>query len=292
MKRPSRSFALRALLAVGAAAFAVVVYVYVTLPDVRELAIVNPSSTAFMQLRQREAQREGRHVGHDQSWVPYSRISPNLTRAVLVAEDSAFWQHDGIDIEQIRVSIETAIEHGGTIRGASTITQQLAKNLYLSPSRDPFRKVRELIITRRLEAALTKARILEIYLNVVEWGDGIWGAEAASRRYFGVSASSLSRQQAALLAGALINPIRYNPGHPPPRLLRRQRIILARMGSVEPPAPEVSTAAPTWSPSDVRIEIIDDGPRGDLEGVEPRNGSTKSPRSAEGTEEPDSDPPD
>ena len=169
-------------------------------------------------------------------WVPYRRISPHLKRAVLVAEDSAFWDHEGIDIEQIKVSIETAIEKGDAPRGASTITQQLAKNLYLSPSRDPLRKVKELIITRRLEAALPKARILEIYLNVVEWGDGIWGAEAAARRYFGVSASSLTRAQAALLAGALINPVRYSPGRPPARLLRRQQIILARMGSVEPRA--------------------------------------------------------
>src|SRR5205085_10506406 len=115
------------------------------------------------------------------------------------------------------------------------ITQQLAKNLYLSPSRDPFRKLRELVITRRLEAALSKQRIFEIYLNVVEWGDGIWGAEAAAREYFGVPASALSRAQAALLAGALINPRRYNPGRPATRLLRRQRIILARMGTVEPP---------------------------------------------------------
>ena len=133
-------------------------------------------------------------------------------------------------------------ERGDAPRGASTITQQLAKNLYLSPSRDPLRKLRELIITRRLEAALPKARILEIYLNVVEWGDGVWGAEAAARRYFGVSASALSRAQAALLAGALINPLRYNPGRPPTRLLRRQQIILARMGSVEPPVPPPAPA--------------------------------------------------
>ncbi len=117
----------------------------------------------------------------DQRWVPYSRISPNLRRAVLAAEDSAFWQHDGIDIEQIRVAVKQALERGDVPRGASTITQQLAKNLYLSPSRDPLRKLRELVITRRLEAELSKQRIFEIYLNVVEWGDGVWGAEAASR---------------------------------------------------------------------------------------------------------------
>ena len=108
--------------------------------------------------------------------------------------------------------------------------------------------MKELIITRRLEAALSKARILEMYLNVVEWGDGIWGAEAASRQYFGVSASSLTPAQAALLAGALINPVRYSPGHPPARLLRRQQIILARMGSVEPPAPPPSATPESDEP--------------------------------------------
>ena len=210
---------------------------YLTLPDVRVLAKSNPTMTAFMQLRAAQAEAEGRKVRRAYQWVSYRRISPHLKRAVLVAEDSAFWDHEGIDIEQIKVSIETAIEKGDTPRGASTITQQLAKNLYLSPSQNPLRKVKELIITRRLEAALPKARILELYLNVVEWGDGIWGAEAAARRYFGVSAASLTRAQAALLAGALINPVRYSPGNPPARLLRRQQIILARMGSVEPPAP-------------------------------------------------------
>jgi monofunctional biosynthetic peptidoglycan transglycosylase len=182
--------------------------------------------------------------------VPYRHISPNLKRAVLVAEDSAFWEHEGIDLEQIKESIETAIEKGDAPRGASTITQQLAKNLYLSPSRDPLRKLKELIITRRLEATLPKARILELYLNVVEWGDGVWGAEAASREYFGTSAAALSPQQAALLAGALINPIRYSPGRPPRRLLRRQQIILSRMGRVEPPpvatdVPRPAHPAPT-----------------------------------------------
>jgi monofunctional biosynthetic peptidoglycan transglycosylase len=212
---------------------------------VRQLARTNPTSTAFMELRAAEARAEGRKVRRVQRWVPYRRISPHLKRAVIVAEDSAFFAHEGIDVEQIRKALEDALEKGDTPRGASTITQQLAKNLYLSPSRDPLRKLRELIITRRLEAALPKARILEIYLNVVEWGDGIWGAEAASRAYFGVPAAGLSRAQAALLAGALINPIRYSPGRPPGRLLRRQQIILSRMGGVEPPPP---IAAPDPAP--------------------------------------------
>jgi monofunctional glycosyltransferase len=241
--------------AIAALAFGAVVYTYLTIPDVRPLATANPKMTAFMALRARESENAGKPFQFDQRWVPYSRISPNLRRAVLAAEDSAFWQHEGIDVEQIRVAVQQAIDKGAVPRGASTITQQLAKNLYLSPSRDPLRKLRELIITRRLEASLSKQRIFEIYLNVVEWGDGVWGAEAAARRYFGVPASALSRPQAALLAGALINPRRYNPGRPPRRLLRRQAIILARMGTVEPPVGGRPAAPP---PPEAALSLEED----------------------------------
>jgi monofunctional biosynthetic peptidoglycan transglycosylase len=223
--------------ALAAVGFAVLAYVYLTLPDVRSLATTNPTRTAFMELRERQAAAEGKRLRHVHRWVPYSRISQSLKRAVLVAEDDAFWDHEGIDMEQIRRSIEINLQRGAAVRGASTLTQQLAKNLYLSPSRDPLRKLRELIIARRLEAELPKARIFEIYLNVIEWGDGIWGAEAAARTYFGVRASALSPAQSALLAGAIINPRVLNPAHPSPRLVRRQRMLLARMGSVTPPPP-------------------------------------------------------
>jgi monofunctional biosynthetic peptidoglycan transglycosylase len=209
--------------------------VYLTLPDVRPLASTNPTTTAWMEMRREQAHAAGRTLRHDHRWVPYSRISPQLKRAVIVAEDSAFWRHEGVDLEQIRESMEINLEQGRAARGASTITQQLAKNLYLSPSRNPIRKLRELIIARRLEATLDKARILEIYLNVIEWGDGIWGAEAASRRYFNVPAARLSGPQAALLAGAIINPRVYNPARPNARLQRRQRIVLRRMNAVIPP---------------------------------------------------------
>jgi monofunctional biosynthetic peptidoglycan transglycosylase len=156
-----------------------------------------------------------------------------------------------VDIEQLRESIQVNWEQGRAVRGASTITQQLAKNLYLSPSRSPLRKLRELIIARRLEAALPKARIFEIYLNVIEWGDGIWGAEGAARAYFRVPASALSREQSALLAGAIINPRVLNPARPTPRLIRRQRIVLSRMGDVTPPVP-----APVAPP---RAEPVEEG---------------------------------
>ena len=223
-----------AVVAVGA--FAFVAYAYLTLPDVRPLARENPSSTAFSEIRAREARDAGRKPRHVQRWISYRRISPNLTRAVLVAEDAAFWGHDGVDYDELQKSIELDWARGQLVRGASTITQQLAKNLYLSPSRNPLRKLRELIIARRLEAELTKTRIFELYLNVIEWGDGIYGVEAASQTYFGHSSATLGPSEAALLAGAIVNPRLLNPAKPTPRLLRRQQIILRRMrpaGAVE-----------------------------------------------------------
>ena len=247
MKRFPGSRILRIAAGVGAVAFSVLSYVYLTLPDVRPLARINPKTTAFMELREREAAAAGRPVKRAQRWVPYSRISINLRRAVLAAEDSAFFDHEGVDIAEIRKSIQDSFEKGKELRGASTITQQLAKNLYLSPSRNPLRKLQELMITWRLETALSKARIFEIYLNVIEWGDLVWGAEAASRTYFAVPASALSREQAALLAGAIINPRLYSPANPRGRLLRRQQIILARMPGYEPPAP-VPAAVPVAMP--------------------------------------------
>ena len=229
----------RAIQGAFALAFAAAIYGYVTLPDVRPLARTNPPTTAFIELRAREASMQGRPVRRVQRWVSYGRISPELKRAVLVAEDAAFWQHDGVDYDELQKSIEVDWARGQLTRGASTITQQLAKNLFLSPTKSPTRKLRELILARRLEAGLTKTRILEIYLNVIEWGDGIYGVDAAARAYFGASASSLNASQSALLAGAIINPRVLSPGRPTARLLRRQQLILRRMGAVQPPSDEV-----------------------------------------------------
>jgi monofunctional glycosyltransferase len=226
---------LRILVAIPAIAVALLAYLYLTLPDVRALRTVNPSTTAFMELREREARAHGRAPRRVQRWVSYSRISPNLKRAVLVAEDDLFWQHQGVDFEQLQESFEADWTRGRLLRGGSTITQQLAKNLYLSPSRNPVRKLRELVIARRLEAELKKARIFELYLNVIEWGDGIYGAEAASRAYFQTSAASLGASESALLAAAIINPRLLNPARPGARLLRRQQLILRRMGAEIPP---------------------------------------------------------
>lgn len=221
---------------------------YATLPDVRPLLTKNPETTAFIELRAREARAKGETPKRDQRWVSYNRISPNLKRAVLIAEDSGFFEHDGIDFEQIRESIEVNLDKFEFSRGASTLTQQLAKNLYLSPSKNPIRKFREILLARALEAALSKRRIFEIYLNVIEWGDGIYGVEAASRRYFGIPASALSAEQAALLAGAIVNPRVLTPGSPTRRLIARQHLILRRMGqgatAVPEPLPGATSSLP------------------------------------------------
>ena len=223
------------ILGVAALGFGLLAYSFLTLPDVRPLKANNPSTTAFIELRAEEARAKGHQPRRAQRWVAYRNISPNLTRAVLVAEDDLFWQHEGLDIDQLQESLATDWARGRLARGGSTITQQLAKNLYLSPSKNPLRKLRELLIARRLEAELKKARILELYLNVIEWGDGVYGVESASRTYFGVSATEVSPQQAALLAAAIVNPRLLNPAHPSARLIRRQQLILRRMNIVTPP---------------------------------------------------------
>ena len=215
--------------------FGCLCYVYLALPDVRPLRTENPSTTAFIELRAREAEARGEPPRRLQRWTSYAHISQDLKRAVLVAEDDAFWQHEGVDFEQIQESFVLDWARGRFMRGGSTITQQLAKNLYLSPSRNPVRKLRELIIARRLEAELSKRRILELYLNVIEWGDGVYGAEAAAERYFHTPASDLGPEESSLLAASIINPRLLSPAHPSARLRRRQQLILRRMGAVTPP---------------------------------------------------------
>ncbi len=233
----------RSVMAALAIGFSGASYLYLTLPDVRALESSNPSTTAFIELREREARARGVQPRRIQRWVGSRGISPHLKRAVLIAEDDAFWQHEGIDLDQLQESLELDWARGRLARGGSTITQQLAKNLYLSPSKNPARKLRELVLARRLEVELTKARILELYLNVIEWGDGVWGVEAAARTYFHTSAADIGPSEAALLAGAIVNPRVLNPARPNARLLRRQQIIRRRMGAVSPPPDAPATAA-------------------------------------------------
>jgi monofunctional glycosyltransferase len=234
----------RFIAGIAALGFVYIAYVYLTLPDVRVLARENPRTTAFMDLRIEEARDTGRKFSIRHQWVPYGRISPMLRRAVIVTEDAAFFDHDGIDLDEIKASLEKNWEEGQFLRGGSTITQQLAKNLYLSPSRNPMRKVKELFIARRLEAALTKQRIFELYLNMIEWGDGIFGCEAAARAYFRKPCASLDMAESALLAGAIINPREHSPAKPTRRLRRRQQIILKRMGFKETPPPAPTNQTP------------------------------------------------
>ena len=245
----------RAILGVLAAGFACAAFMYLTLPDVRSLRTSNPETTAFIELRSREARARGEQPRRVQRWVSYARISPNLKRAVLVAEDSAFWTHDGVDYDQLKESMEVNLERMEFARGGSTITQQLAKNLYLSPSKNPFRKVRELLIARQLEAVLSKQRILELYLNVIEWGDGIYGAEAAARTYFRKPAADLTAEESALLAAAIVNPRVHNPGSPTGRLRRRQQMVMRRMRAVTPP-PVIAVTPPAVGPEQPEVAPV------------------------------------
>src|SRR5688500_864899 len=207
-----------------------------------------------MEQRKERLRDQGKSDELEWRWVSYGNISPSLRRAVLVAEDNSFYEHEGVDVEGMKEAFERNWKRRKITHGGSTITQQLAKNLYLSPSRNPLRKVREYFIARSLEKHLTKKRILEIYLNVVEFGERVYGAEAAARHYFGKSASALSPREAALLAGCLPNPRVMNPGNPNKRLRARQRMILSRMKrwgyllerevlTEKKPPPETSTAA-------------------------------------------------
>ena len=176
-----------------------------------------------------ELDKKGRHGRQIWIWVPLSRISRELQRAVIVAEDATFYHHHGFDWEGIRGAATRNWDRGELRRGGSTITQQLAKNLYLTPEKNLLRKIHEAAITRALEERLTKKRILELYLNVVEWGKGIYGAEAAAQHHFGKSAQDLGPEEAALLAAILPAPRRYDPLRVTPYLNRRQQQILSRM---------------------------------------------------------------
>jgi len=207
-----------------------------TMPDVSTLRTSNPPVTALMDTRQAQAEAQGHNVRRQWMWVPLSRISPSLRQAVVAAEDASFFTHEGFDWEGIKEAAKYNLEAGELKRGGSTITQQLAKNLYLSSERSLFRKAREALITRSLEHELTKERILELYLNVAEWGQGVYGAEAASRHHFKKSARDLTPDEAAWLAAILPSPRRYDPIRKTTALTRRHERILNRItrGSTQP----------------------------------------------------------
>lgn len=200
-----------------------------TLPDVDSLRSSNPSTTALIETRQAQADAKGHPLGRHWIWVPLSRISPHLRRAVVVAEDASFFTHEGFDWEGMKDAALYDLEKGELKRGGSTITQQLAKNLYLSSERSLLRKAHEALITRLLEHHLTKDRILELYLNVAEWGNGVYGAEAAARHHFKKPARDLTPEEAAWLTAVLPAPRRYDPLRKTPALTRRYERILRRM---------------------------------------------------------------
>ncbi|MBX9265714.1 monofunctional biosynthetic peptidoglycan transglycosylase [Chromobacterium violaceum] len=195
----------------------------------------NPGASSFMneqlaRLQQDDPEAELRH-----KWVPYDKISPNLKRALIASEDARFVDHEGFDWDGIEAAFEKNLKKGKIVAGGSTISQQLAKNLFLSSGKTPWRKLEEALITVMLESVLDKRRIYEIYLNVIEWGNGVFGAEAASRYYFRTGASRLSSSQAAKLAAMVPNPRYYDEHRNAPGLARKTRIIQRRMAYVELP---------------------------------------------------------
>jgi monofunctional glycosyltransferase len=230
---------------------------WIVLPWPALLRLRDPDSTALMRQRVDEARSRGEDLEIRREWVPLDRISRRLQRAVIVAEDGRFRDHGGVDwnalreefryrgdddfswfslddLGSLRESLSYYIENRDKVRGRSTITQQLAKNLYFSTARSPIRKLEEYIVSRRLELFLSKDRILELYLNIVELGPGIFGVEAAAQHYFDRSAADLTADQAAALAATLPHPLTSNPDHRPARMRARKGQILARMGGQGP----------------------------------------------------------
>jgi monofunctional biosynthetic peptidoglycan transglycosylase len=189
----------------------------------------NPATSAFMDTRLETLQASNPRATLHHKWVPYSEISDNLKRALITSEDAKFVDHEGFDWEGIALAYEKNRKKGHIVAGGSTISQQLAKNLFLSTRRTPWRKGEEAVITVMLEHIMDKRRIFEIYLNVIEWGNGIFGAEAASRHYFGVSAAQLSPEQAAKLAAMVPNPRYYDRHREAPGLMRKTAIILENL---------------------------------------------------------------
>ena len=245
-------------LVIGLLLFAGAVIVYISTAfyydDVAALQKKNPGKTAFMTHREIEWEFKGlKNRKIQQVYVPLSKISPYAAKAVLIAEDDKFYSHEGFDFEAMQKAIEKDIKLGKLKYGGSTISQQLAKNLFLSPTKNPLRKIKEAILTWRIENNLSKRRILELYLNVAEWGDGIFGIEAASRHYFGKSAAELAPMEAARLAAVLPNPLQLNPTGTSKYVEKRAEIvygIMVRRGIVIEEYEDIMKAPPDGPPAD------------------------------------------
>lgn len=196
---------------------------------------IDPGTTRFMEIRLAELRQKDPQAQLRKQWVPYAKISPHLKRAIIASEDAKFVDHEGFDWEGIQKAIEKNQKRGKVVAGGSTISQQLAKNLFLSPAKTPWRKAEEAVITLMLETLWSKQRIFEVYLNVIEWGNGVFGAEAAARHYYGISAAQLGPEQSARLAGMVPNPRFYDRNRNAPGLARKSAIILGRMGGADVP---------------------------------------------------------
>jgi len=241
------------LILVGAVAVWLL-YEFITFPSISKLRTENPTTSSMIEFRLSEAKEKGQEPKKFMIWQPIEQISPNLQKAVLAGEDSQFFAHNGFDWDAIEKAWDEAVREGekqakeegdynpddwippmpSFKRGASTVTQQLSKNLFLSEDRNFLRKGREALYTYFLEKELSKKRILEIYLNVIEWGDGVYGAEAASRVYFNKSASALTPQEAAYLSAMIPSPLNvFNPKKNPKRVIRRQKVIMRGMNSIK-----------------------------------------------------------
>jgi monofunctional biosynthetic peptidoglycan transglycosylase len=243
-------------------------------PDVSLLKRHNPKTTAFIEYRKNQWAGEGVDKPVRQQWVKLKKISPYLVKAVIIGEDDKFWKHDGFDFVAMKKALEKDIAEGKLKAGGSSISQQLAKNLYLSPSKNPLRKIKEAILTWRLERALSKKRIMEIYLNIAEWGDGVFGIEAASKYHYGKKARYLSAQEAVRLASVLPNPIVFNPRSDSAYVRKRSRAIyrvMLRRGIVIPEYEEVMSA-PEEKTEEAPVDIMTMG----LDGVTPTE-QTDSP---------------
>lgn len=253
--RPSRPvhWLLAGLLLASSCAFLAALWV-AWLPDVSPLKKNPPATTAYIELRKRQAKAKGRKLDLRWTWVPSGAISEHLKRAVVTAEDDEFWRHDGVDWAAIRVAYERNRKAGRFAAGGSTITMQLARNLYLSPSKNPLRKAKEILIARRLERELGKRRILELYLNVVEWGKGVFGCEAAARAYFQTSCAELSYEEAVAMAVVLPNPRRWNPAKRGPYVERNSARIMGRIAAADRARAAAAGEVPAELPAEDALE--------------------------------------
>jgi monofunctional glycosyltransferase len=231
------SITLKISAALALIAFIIYIGISFIYPNVSKYKKYNPPKSSMMEYVEKQMKAEGKEIHIKRKWVPFSRISPYAVKAVLIAEDDKFWHHSGFDIEGMETALEKDIKKHRLKAGGSTITQQLAKNLFLSPSRNPVRKIKEAVLAWRMEKTLSKRRILELYMNYAEWGPGIFGIEAASRHYYGIPASALNAEQAAKLATVLPNPNIYSPVRPDRYVQRRSAIIykiMVKRGIVMP----------------------------------------------------------